>query len=242
MTENNKTSVAFITGASRGIGYSIARCVAPMCSHLLITSRRKANVAAAAKRLQKETGCQVHSMWGDLAKGRSFADVAKQLVASTTKRVDMLVLNAGYYVEGSLAEITDTDFERNMLVNCHSAHYIVSTLLPFLKKSPAGKIVIVGSTAAYEAYPLVPTYGIAKWGLRGYAINLRKELMAQHIGVTFISPGGTLTDMWAGVDLPDNRLLEADDIGKLVAAIMTLSRQAVVEELIVRPMMGDIHE
>jgi short-subunit dehydrogenase len=242
MAKDDKALVAFITGASRGIGYSIARYVAPMCSHLLIASRKKANIAAAAKRLQKETGCQVHAIWGDLAKGRSFADAAKQLVATTTKRLDLLVLDAGYYVDGSLAEIADADFERNMLVNCHSAHYVVSALLPFLKKSRAGKIVLVGSTAAYEAYPLVPTYGIAKWGLRGYAINLRRELMAQHIGVTFISPGGTMTDMWAGVDLPKNRLLEADDIGKLVAAIMTLSQQAVVEELIVRPMLGDIHE
>ncbi len=66
--------------------------------------------------------------------------------------------------------------------------------------------------------------------------------MTHNIGVTFISPGGTLTDMWAGVELPKDRLLEADDIGKLVAAIMTLSKQAVVEELIVRPMLGDIHE
>lgn len=242
MTPDNKQAVAFITGASRGIGYAIARCVAPMCSHLLIASRTKANITAAAKRLKTETGCEVHPMWGDLAKGRSFADTARHLVTTTTKRLDLLVLDAGYYVEGSLADITDADFERNMLVNCHSAHYVVSALLTFLKKSPAGKIVLIGSTAAYEAYPLVPTYGIAKWCLRGYAINLRKELMEQNVGVTFISPGGTLTDMWAGVKLPENRLLEADDIGKLVAATMTLSRQAVVEELIVRPMLGDIHE
>jgi len=181
-------------------------------------------------------------MWGDLINGRSFANSAKQLVASTTKRVDLLVLNAGYYVEGALNEIQDSDFERNMLVNCHSTHYIVSALLPFMKESQKGRIVIIGSTAAYEAYPLVPTYGIAKWGLRGYAINLRKELMPQDIGVTFISPGGTLTDMWAGEDLPEDRLLEPEDIGKLVAATMTLSHQAVVEELIVRPMLGDIHE
>ncbi len=242
MTPDNKTTVAFITGASRGIGYAIAQCVAPLCSHLLVASKTKANITSAARRIEKNTGCKVYPMWGDLVEGRSFADAAKRLVATTTKRMDLLVLNAGYYVEGSLSEIADEDFERNMLVNCHSAHYVVTALLPFLKKSPAGKIVLVGSTAAYEPYPLVPTYGIAKWGLRGYAINLRKELMAQNIGVTFISPGGTLTEMWAGVDLPKNRLLEADDIGKLVAAIMTLSRQAVVEELIIRPMLGDIHE
>jgi short-subunit dehydrogenase len=241
MPEHNKL-VAFITGASRGIGYAIAQQIAPMCSHLLIASRTEATISAAAKRLKAESGTEVYPIWGDLCQGRTFANSAKHLVETTTDRVDVLVLDAGYYVEGSLAAISDSDFERNMLVNCHSAHYVVSALLPFIKKSRAGKIVLIGSTAAYEAYPLVPTYGIAKWGLRGYAINLRKELMAERIGVSFISPGGTLTDMWEGVDLPNDRLLEPSDIGKLVAAMMTLSSQAVVEELIVRPMLGDIHE
>ncbi len=239
--KHEKTFAAFITGASRGVGYSIARCVAPMCSHLLVASRRKAYITDAARRLSEETGCRVHATWGDLAKGRLFAEKAKQLVTTTTNQVDLLVLNAGYYEEGSLAEIADADFERNMLVNFHSAHYVVSALLPFLEKSPVAKIVIIGSTAAYEAAPVLPTYGIAKWGLRGYAINLRKELMSQNIGVTFIAPGPILTDMWEGEHVPADRLLAADDIGKLVAAIMTLSPQAVVEELVVRPMLGDLH-
>ena len=242
MTTGKGNAVAFITGGSRGIGYAIARHVAPQCSRLLIASKTKANAISAVKRLSEELGCEAHPIWGDLAKGRSFATAAKRLVGKTAKQLDLLVLNAGYYVEGSLAKISDADFERNMLVNCQSAHYLVSALLPFLAKSNRGRIVIIGSTAAYEPYPLVPTYGIAKWGLRGYAINLRKELMRKKIGVSFISPGATLTDMWAGVDLPKNRLLEADDIGKLVAATMTLSPQAVVEELIVRSMLGDIHE
>ena len=239
---NEEKGVAFITGASRGIGYAIAQHVAPMCSDLLVASKTEANITSAAKRLSAENHCKVHHMWSDLVDARAFADAAKQLVERTTKRVDWLILVAGYYVEGSLGEIGDIDFERNMLVNCHSAHYLVSGLLPFLKRSAAGKIILIGSTAAYEAYPLVPTYGIAKWALRGYAINLRKELMTQNVGVTFISPGGTLTDMWAGVDLPKHRLLEPDDIGKLVATVLTLSPQAVVEELIVRPMLGDVHE
>lgn len=239
---NHDKMVAFITGASRGIGLAIARNIAPQCSDLLIASRTKAGISNASKLLKKETACQIHTVWGDLAEGRSFANSAKELVASTTNRVDLLILDAGYFVEGSLSEIDDKDFERNMLVNCLSSHYVVSALLPFMKESPSAKIIIIGSTAAYEAYPIVPTYGMAKWGLRGYAINLRKELMEENIGVTFISPGGTLTDMWKGEDLPKNRLLDPNDIGKLVSSIMTLSPQAVVEELIVRPMLGDIHE
>jgi short-subunit dehydrogenase len=242
MTKANPSVISFITGASRGIGYEISRHVAPMCSHLIITSKTKANIDAAVKKLSGETKCSIHPFWGDIAKGRSFANKAREYVASIADRIDLLVLNAGYYVDGALAEIGDADFERNMQVNCFSAHYLVSSLLPLLRKSDRARIVIIGSTAAYESYPLVPTYGIAKWGLRGYAINLRKELMSEDIGVTFIAPGGTLTDMWKGVELPKNRLLEPADIGKLVATMMTLSAQAVVEELIVRPMLGDIHE
>lgn len=241
MTENKRDSVAFITGASRGIGYAIARRIAPVCSHLFVASKRRKNIIAAAQKLREETEGRIHPLWGDLVQGKAYADSAKRLVEATTKRVDILVLNAAYYVEGALADIAAVDFERNMLINCHSAHYIVSALLPFLMKSPAGKIVIIGSAAAYEASP-IPTYGIAKWGLRGYAVNLRKELMAKNIGVTFLSPGGTLTDMWEDDHVPAGRLLEPDDIGKLVATLMTLSPQAVVEELIVRPMLGDIYE
>jgi short-subunit dehydrogenase len=88
----------------------------------------------------------------------------------------------------------------------------------------------------------VPTYGIAKWGLRGFALNLRHELRDDGIGVTFLSPGGTLTDMWAGEDLPPNRLLEPTDVALMVAAITELSSQAVVDEIVLRPMLGDIHE
>jgi hypothetical protein len=65
---------------------------------------------------------------------------------------------------------------------------------------------------------------------------------SDNIGVTLINPGGTLTDLWEGEELAPNRLLEPSDIGKLISTILTLSPQAVVEELIVRPMLGDFHE
>jgi NADP-dependent 3-hydroxy acid dehydrogenase YdfG len=121
-------------------------------------------------------------------------------------------------------------------------YHCVKKFADILKKQAGSKVILIGSTAGIEAYPLGPLYGVAKWGLKGYAINLRKELMNDNIAVTLINPGGTLTDLWAGEDLPPNRLLEPSDIGKLVTAILTLSQQAVVEEIIVRPMLGDMHE
>ena len=63
--------------------------------------------------------------------------------------------------------------------------------IPLVECSSLRRIVFIGSTAAYEPYPAVPTYGIAKWALREYAANLRHELMSKIIGVTFLALGGT---------------------------------------------------
>jgi len=242
MKNNDNVRIALVTGAARGIGYAIVKAVATNYTHLVVASKRKPSIMKAARRLRNETDCEVIPMWGDLEDPQAVAKIARESVEKVAGKLDLLVLNAGYFIEGSLEEISVRDFERNMMVNCHSAHYLVSALLPLMSKSAGARIVIIGSTAAYEPYPLVPTYGIAKWGLRGYAINLRKELMCKGIAVSFVSPGGTLTDMWAGIELPARRLLEPEDIGKMVAAIVGLSPQAVVEEVIVRPMLGDIHE
>jgi short-subunit dehydrogenase len=242
MTMTPTSVVAFVTGASRGIGFQIAQHVAPLCSDLVIASRTQASISVAAEQLLKKHECKVHALWGDLSGGRVVADAMSSKLEGVISRLDLLVLNAGYFVEGSFASIADDDFAQNFQVNALSSHYLVTSLLPLLRKSSRARIVIIGSTAAYEPYPLVPTYGFAKWALRGYAINLRRELMAENIGVSFIAPGGTLTDMWKGEDLPEGRLLDPADIAKLVTAMLSLSPQAVVEELIVRPMLGDIHE
>ena len=233
---------ALITGASRGIGFAIAKRIAPETSQLLISSHHQQHIVQAKHLLEKITSAQIHTASCNHSKTKVAAKKLGNWAKKHLKKLDVLVLNAGYYVEGSLEKIASTDFEENLRVNFLINHYLVQELLPLIKKSDLKRIVIVGSTAAYEPYSAVPTYGVAKWALRGYAINLRRELMKDKVGVTFISPGGTLTDMWAGEKLPPNRLLEPDDIAKLVSALITLSPQAVVEELICRPILGDMHD
>jgi len=233
---------ALITGASRGIGLAIAKRIAPLASQLLISSRNRDRIEVAKQVLEQSSSAQILTTSCDHSESINAARTIGEWARQNTRAIDLLVLNAGYYVEGKLQDIGSDDFEENLRVNFIVNHYLVQELLPLVKQSKLRRIIFVGSTAAYEPYPAVPTYGVAKWALRGYAANLRQELIHDNVGVTFISPGGTLTDMWAGEELPPNRLLDPDDIAKLVAAITTLSPQAVVEELICRPMLGDIHE
>ena len=159
---------------------------------------------------------------------------------------DVLVLNAGVYLEGDLdpPRLSDAPFsifEETLKVNCFSVLRCVQALIDDLRKGAGKRIVIIGSTASHEAYHFGPSYGVSKWATRGLAINLREELKPLGIGVTLINPGGTLTDLWAGEELPPKRLLEPSDIGKVVKMCLELSEQAVVEEVIIRPMLGDMH-
>jgi len=233
---------ALVTGASRGIGNAIAKRISKRCQNLFITARYENSLEKGLKSFSEIYEGNIYGIFADHNKTEESAKIIQKLVASKVEKLDVLILNAGFYVEGNLCSIDNADFISNMEVNFSVNYYIVKELMFLLRKSKKARIIIIGSTAAYEPYPLVPTYGIAKWALRGFAINLRKELMNENIGVTFISPGATLTDMWEGEELPPKRLLEPDDIAKVIDNILTLSEQAVVEELIIRPMLGDIHE
>jgi short-subunit dehydrogenase len=233
--------LTLVTGGSRGIGYAIAREMAAKGSELLLISKNDSGLQAAAEKIRNEFSIVVTTRTCDLAVEQEIDELAIYCVEQNLIP-DVLVLNAGIFVEGSLIASRPEEFRKTMQVNLDAVYYLVRHLAPHMASKPKPRIVLIASTAAYEAYPVGALYGVAKWALRGYAVNLRKELMADGIGVTLVSPGGTLTDLWAGEELAPNRLLEPRDIGQLVALLANLSSQAVVEEIIIRPMLGDMHE
>lgn len=230
-----------ITGASRGIGNAIAKKISSRADKLFLTSKYSATIDNAVKELTTFFNGSIYCFNMDQADSTNAANKFGEWVRENTDCLDAVILCAGDFVEGKLQEVEKDDFIKNMNTNLCFNYYAVNEVIPMLKKSKYPRIIIIGSTAAYDAYS-VPTYSIAKWALRGYAINLRKELMEDDIGVTFISPGATLTDMWSDVELSPKRLLEPDDIAKIVDSLFDLSEQAVVEEMIIRPMRGDVDE
>lgn len=230
-----------ITGASRGIGKAIATKIAPRCLNLFLTS--KTENACATTKIEAENYAEHvyinHANHVDPKKAASY--IKEWLLTCDINELDALILDAGMYIEGEMSSLTDEAFNENLNVNFLANCFIIHSLLPFLKKATSPRIIIIGSTAAYRPY-CIPSYGVAKYALRGYALNLRKELSQYNIGVTFLSPGGTLTDMWEGEDIEEGRLLQPSDIANVVDTVFELSPQAVIDEIIIRPMKGDIDE
>jgi short-subunit dehydrogenase len=153
---------------------------------------------------------------------------------------DVLINNAGGFEPGSIHSEPDGMLEKMMTINLYSAYHITRFLLPAMMKRKAGHIFNICSIASLKAYANGGSYSISKYALHGFSKNLREELMPHHIKVTSVFPGAVLTDSWGDFDNSANRIMEADDIAKMVYASSQLSPAACVEDIVVRPQLGDL--
>ena len=130
--------------------------------------------------------------------------------------------------------------EAQLNANLLSAYHLTRDLLPSMMKAKQGHIFNICSIASLQAYPHGGSYSISKYALLGFSKNLRLELKDKGIKVTAVCPGATYTNSWKGSGVPEDRIMEADDIAKMIYAATQLSPQAVVEDIVLRPQLGDL--
>jgi len=94
--------------------------------------------------------------------------------------------------------------------------------------------------AALKAYDNGGSYSISKWALLGFTRNLREEMKPHGVRVTAVHPGATLTASWDGFGIDPARLMEADDVAAMIEAAVRLSARACVEDILMRPQLGDL--
>jgi short-subunit dehydrogenase len=228
-----------ITGASRGLGRAIAEQFANRGYDLVLTSRDGAALAATVGELSNRYPIRIHSRPADLG-DREQAKQMGQWVVESGVTVDVLVNNAGQFVYGSLYNEGEGVLERLMAVNLYSAYHLTRALLPGMMARKAGHIFNICSIASLKAYHHGGAYGISKYALAGFSANLREEMKDHGIKVTAVYPGAALTDSWAGSGVDPHRIMEAADIARMVFAATELSPQATVEEIVLRPQLGDL--
>jgi len=96
------------------------------------------------------------------------------------------------------------------------------------------------SIASITAYAHGGSYSVSKFGMLGFSKSLREELKPHGIRVISVLPGATFTRSWEGADVPEERMMPAEDIAELVWTACSLGPRTVVEEIVVRPHLGDL--
>lgn len=228
---------AVITGASKGIGRAIANLLVAQGFDIFICARNQNDLQSTKDALEKQhPGRKVHIQTADLSRKEDVIAFADGVI-NIWDEVDILVNNAGVFLPGSILDEPDGNLEKMMNTNLYSAYFLTRGLLKHIKK---GHIFNMCSIASLDAYPNGGSYSISKFALLGFSKVLRAELKDQQIRVTAVLPGATWSASWEGVDLPKERLMKSDDVAKAVWGAYQLSDQAVVEELILRPQLGDL--
>jgi len=229
-----------ITGASRGLGKAIAEKYAGGGYNLCLISRSAEALQRTADELAvKYPSIKVWSHAFDLG-DKQQAIQCGEWILELGITVDILVNNAGQFIPGSVYDEADGVLEKMIAVNLYSAYHLTRVLLSGMMARKEGHIFNLCSIASLKAYPNGGSYSISKFALAGFSKNLREELKPHGIKVTAVYPGAAYTDSWAGSGIDPVRIMEAGDIAEMVYAASRLSAQAAVEEIVLRPQLGDL--
>ena len=228
-----------ITGASLGIGFAIAKEFAAHGHDLILTSKTASRLDKASKQLkQLYPNVSIESNAFDLSISSSCMEFTTWAIQWGA--IDILVNNAGYFLPSNITEESEGTLEAQLNANLLSAYHVTRGIVPTMIENKKGHIFNMGSIAGIQAYTNGGSYSISKFALHGFAQNLRLELKDKGIKVTLVAPGAVFTNSWSGSGVDPNRIMEADDIAKMIYAASQLSPQAVVEDIILRPLLGDL--
>ncbi len=238
---NPEQKYVLVTGATRGIGRAVARRFAQAGFGVLAHAR----TAAALEVLKLELATDFPqappalAFAADLSKVAAAAALADWLTALPEAQVPTVVVhNAGQFVLGGFADEPAGTLDALFQLHVGSVYTLTRALLPRL--AVGAHVFAIGSTAALGAYPKGVSYCITKHALRGLMQVLREEGKARGLRVTTLHPGPVLTDSWAGAPLPPDRLMPPEDVADALWAAWATSPRTVVEEIVLRPLLGDL--
>lgn len=228
-----------ITGASKGLGKAFAKIFAANNHTLLLCSRNINQLSATANELKSEyPKANIQYKNFDISKKNEAVNFGKWCLQFGVPNI--VINNAGQFTPGSVYNEADGILEQMIEVNLYSAYNLTRTILPEMINTKQGHIFNICSIASLKAYNNGGSYSISKYALMGFSKNLREELKPFNIKVTTVYPGAVYTDSWANTGVDENRIMEVNDIAKMVYNATLLSPQACVEDIILRPLLGDL--
>jgi short-subunit dehydrogenase len=187
---------ALITGASAGIGVALAEELAAGGTHLVLTARRLDRLQEVAEGLRKKHGIQTHVVAADLAKREAPQEIYG-FIKEKGLRIDLLINNAGFGQYGELPQVETQRLLDMVEVNCTAVVHLTRLFLPEMVARRSGDILILASTAAFQAVPYISTYAATKAFDLFFAEGLAEEMKPHGIRVCALCPGSTESEFHA---------------------------------------------
>lgn len=228
-----------VSGGSKGIGKAIIEKFAAHEFDVITCARNEGQLTELKAKIETTYKVDLYPIVADMSMRQGVADFATAIL-KLDRPIDVVVNNAGYFEPGLITEEAEGVLEKMIDTNVYSAYHLTRALVGVMKAKKAGHIFSICSVASLFAYPNGGSYSISKFALLGFSKVLREELKHHGIKVTAVMAGATYTASWEGTNLPESRFMKAEDVATAVFGAYSLSSQTVVEELIIRPQLGDI--
>ena len=219
------SKVAFITGATRGIGRAIALELANEGYNIALNYRTENEALETLKKEISELGVECYPVQGDVSKAEDSERMTKEIIEHF-EQIDVLVNNAGITKDKLIQRMKEEEFTDVINVNLVGTFNITKNVIKYMTKKRYGKIINISSVVGISGNAGQSNYAASKAGIIGFTKSIAKELASRNITANAVAPGFIQTDMTNVLKgevkeaiegtIPLQRLGTAEDVAKVV--------------------------
>ena len=219
------SKVAFITGATRGIGRSIALELANEGYNIALNYRTENEALETLKKEISELSVKCYPVQGDVSKAEDSERMTKEIIEHF-EQIDVLVNNAGITKDKLIQRMKEEEFTDVINVNLVGTFNITKNVIKYMTKKRYGKIINISSVVGISGNAGQSNYAASKAGIIGFTKSIAKELASRNITANAVAPGFIQTDMTnvlkdeikeaIELTIPLKRLGTAEDVAKVV--------------------------
>jgi 3-oxoacyl-[acyl-carrier protein] reductase len=232
MSESLKNKTAIVTGASRGIGKSIALSLTNAGAKVVLAARHEEELKLVEMEIRKNGG-QCVVVQTDVGKEAQVTRLVEK-AADAFGAIDILVNNAGYGIFSNVVDTAVRDFDGMMNVNLRGIFLCCKAVLPTMIRQKAGAIINIASLAGKNSVIGGATYAATKWGLLGFSRSLMLEVRDFDIRVVAICPGSVNTS-FSDHSKDSDKIIQPQDVADTVLFALSMPARSNVSEIDIRP-------
>jgi ribitol 2-dehydrogenase len=229
--------IAVVTGASSGIGLAVARSLSEGGARVVLAARSLDRLEAAAAELPGPAIVVRADVTDPAAAGAVVGRTLQQY-----GRVDVLVANAGIYVQGNVWENDPEDISRLIATNVTGVIRFVQAVLPRMIERGRGDVVVTSSVSGHQAIPWEPVYSASKHALQSFVHGVRQQLIGTGVRIMSIAPGVVLNDLWAVTEagqvadgVAKGTGMRSEDVADAVSFMLSRPAHVTVRDLVLLP-------